>query len=466
MADGETPTFDFDEIMRRIRAEVRRRRAPTEPVAPALAADVALDVSVPDLEQFDARLQAAEQVADVGLRLPPMHRQRGLRRWLAAKVAKAFLRLSELVSRDQRVFNRSVVYSLRALGVALQDQSRRVGGRLEAVTPQLEALGQRETRLEEVAEQLVKEAEALRAILSETAASLRTEQRRVVEQGTTRAVEQEKKLIEASSQISNLRVAVLLQERRISTLLETISRQPTEQPGSQQSTVAAQEEAHMLDAMYVEFEDAYRGTREDIKQRSREYMLAPVREAGAGTPDRPVLDLGCGRGEWLEVLREESLDGRGVDLNRAFIHKCRERGLHVEEADALSYLKALPDGCLGAVTAIHLLEHLPFLVLVAVLDEAVRVLKPGGLVIFETPNPTNLTVGARDFYLDPTHRNPLHPDTMRFLAERRGLVRVSVLPLHPYAPELRLPDDGTQVTQRLNALFYGPRDFAIVGYRA
>jgi hypothetical protein len=77
------------------------------------------------------------------------------------------------------------------------------------------------------------------------------------------------------------------------------------------------------------------------------------------------------------------------------------------------------------------------------------VLTPGGLLLFETPNPTNLTVGARDFYLDPTHCNPLHPETMRFLAERQGLVRVSVLPLHPSPPELRLPDDGTLVVQRV-----------------
>ncbi len=138
----------------------------------------------------------------------------------------------------------------------------------------------------------------------------------------------------------------------------------------------------------------------------------------------------------------------------------------MEEADALSYLKALPDGCLGAVTAIHLLEHLPFLVLVAVLDEAVRVLKPGGLVIFETPNPTNLTVGARDFYLesDPPQSTP--PGHNAFPGGAPGARSGVSVATPSLRTELRLPDDGTQVTQRLNALFYGPRDFAIVGYRA
>jgi len=446
MVDGETPTVDFDEIMGRVRAEVQRRRGL---ISEPPGADVlGLDLSPPDLEQVNSRLHAAEQVADIGARLPPMHRQHGLKRRLAALVAKAFLRLGELVNRDQRLVNRSLIYALRSFGSALEDQSRKIGARIGTLAPYLDALAQRQARLEALVEQAVKEATA------------QSERSRVLEEKLLAALASDR------AKLRNLEVAQLLQERRTSTLLEAIGRQSTQLLNPEQTAVVAQEQAHLFDAMYGEFEDAYRGTREDIKLRAREYMLAPVREAGAGTPERPVLDLGCGRGEWLEVLREDGLEGRGVDLNRAFVNECSERKLQVEEADALSYLKRQPDESLGAVTAIHLMEHLPFQVLLGILDEAIRVLRPGGLVVFETPNPTNLTVGARDFYLDPTHRNPLHPETMRFLAERRGLIRVSVLPLHPSAPEQRLPDDGTPVVQRLNELFYGPRDFAIFGYRA
>ncbi len=496
MADLGTPMVDFDEIMSRIREEVRKRRTPVvEPALPPAEVALASDLPAPDLEQFEAKLQAAEHVADVGVRLPPMHRQRGLRRRLAAFVAKAYLRLSELVTRDQRVFNRSVTYSLRALGAAVQVQSRRVGGRLGGVTLQLEALTQHEVRLKALVEQVVNEVQGLRSTLGETAASVRREHQELVndvralsptlletaasvrrehqelvEQLTARAAEQSQ-AIEASVgrdglKISDLRVALIVQERRISTLLAGLQRRPAESLSSQEGALVAEEQAHLLDTLYVDFENTYRGTREDIKQRAREYLLAPVRAAGAGTAERPILDLGCGRGEWLEVLREEGLEGRGVDLNRAFVQECRDRGLLVQEGDALCYLKGLRDGSLGALTAIHLLEHLPFAVLMGILDEATRVLRPGGVFVFETPNPMNLTVGARDFYLDPTHRNPLHPETMRFLAERQGLVRVSVLPLHPSPPEARLPDDGTPATQRLNELLYGPRDFAILGYRA
>jgi 2-polyprenyl-3-methyl-5-hydroxy-6-metoxy-1,4-benzoquinol methylase len=446
MATGEAPTFDFDAIMERIRAEARRRRAlrfdaPTSP-----GADTLTVVKAPDLEQVDASLQAAEHVADVGVRLPPMHRQRGLKRRLAAAVAKAFLRLGEIVNRDQRLVNHSLINALRSLGLALQDQTRKFDANLGMVEAKLG------TATKELEGLVVKEGQALRATLSETSATLRNEQQ-ALEAMLSKSIAQE-------------RANQLLQDRRMSTLLEAIGRQSTSPPGKEQRATVAEEQAHMLDALYVEFEDAYRGTREDIKQRARAYMLEPVKEAGAGTPERPILDVGCGRGEWLEVLSEAGLEARGVDLNRAFVQECRDRKLHVEEQDALTYLKRLPDGCLGAVTAIHLLEHLPHEMLIGILDEARRVLQPGGLVIFETPNPTNLTVGARDFYLDPTHRNPLHPETMRFLAERRGLVRVSVLPLHPSPTELRVPDDGTLVTRRFNELFYGPRDYAILGYRA
>src|SRR5450631_2794225 len=108
MVDGETPTVDFDEIMGRVRAEVQRRRGL---ISEPPGADVlGLDLSPSDLEQVNSRLHAAEQVADIGARLPPMHRQHGLKRRLAALVAKAFLRLGELVNRDQRLVNRSLIY--------------------------------------------------------------------------------------------------------------------------------------------------------------------------------------------------------------------------------------------------------------------------------------------------------------------------------------------------------------------
>jgi len=92
------------------------------------------------------------------------------------------------------------------------------------------------------------------------------------------------------------------------------------------------------------------------------------------------------------------------------------------------------------------------------------VLRPGGIAIFETPNPNNVLVGATNFYLDPTHRNPVHPQTLQYLVEARGLIQVETMMLHPYPEEMRIPED-TPVARIFNEYFYGPQDYAVVGRR-
>ena len=115
-----------------------------------------------------------------------------------------------------------------------------------------------------------------------------------------------------------------------------------------------------------------------------------------------MLDAGCGRGEWLELLKEQGITtGRGIDNNRVMVKQCEGYGLDVIEGDVIESLRDFPSASLGAVTAFHLIEHLPLNVLVKFLDETARVLKSGGIAIFETPNPENILVGAFTFYLDP-----------------------------------------------------------------
>jgi len=118
------------------------------------------------------------------------------------------------------------------------------------------------------------------------------------------------------------------------------------------------------------------------------------------------------------------------------------------------------------VTAFHLIEHLPLDVLINFIDETVRVLRPGGIAIFETPNPENIIVGAFSFYLDPTHRRPLPAPMMKFLAEARGLYDVEIKYLHPYGEEFKLKDDKSEIAVRFERYFYGPQDYAIIGYKA
>jgi len=179
---------------------------------------------------------------------------------------------------------------------------------------------------------------------------------------------------------------------------------------------------------YRAFEDRHRGTRETIKSRLSVY-LPFIRPLLAFYSDRRVADLGCGRGEWLELVAEAGFEAHGVDLDEGMLEACRERGLSASKEDALTYLRSLSDESLAIVSGFQIAEHLSVDYLHNLVRESVRVLKPGGLLIMETPNPENLIVGASNFYMDPTHKRPIPPRSLSFLMEFYGFARVKILRL-------------------------------------
>jgi len=218
--------------------------------------------------------------------------------------------------------------------------------------------------------------------------------------------------------------------------------------------------------------ESFRGGGEEIRHRLDRY-LPDLRSAA------PVLDLGCGRGELLLMLREAGVEAGGIEADAALVQAACRRGLEVVHGDVLEGLRARAEGSLGAVTAIHLFEHLPPSMLAAVLAEVRRALRPGGLLIAECPNPHTLRVGAALFWQDPTHRRPLLPETLELFMTAAGLEPMRRELLHPFPDDQLLTDDegGTaavtdadvatladrldRLRARLDEMLNGPRDFAV-----
>jgi len=160
-------------------------------------------------------------------------------------------------------------------------------------------------------------------------------------------------------------------------------------------------------------------------------------------------------------LRDYGLKAQGVDSNTRMLEVCRQKGLSVSHSDALSFLHSAADSSFGAITAFHVVEHLPFPKIMAFIDAALRVLRPGGCLIMETPNPENVLVGSYTFYNDPTHIRPLPSGLLRFIVEWRGFVDVELRNLHPYPEAMHFPASSGIIGERLNRLLYGPQDYAI-----
>lgn len=224
---------------------------------------------------------------------------------------------------------------------------------------------------------------------------------------------------------------------------------------------------------YSTFEERFRGAREDIAKRQSVYL--PILEkAGVLQSDAAVLDVGCGRGEWLELLGEHGYKAKGVDFNKKTVLDCQAKGLDIAYAEAVQYLRAQPADGFAAVTSFHLVEHLPFASLMELLAEIHRVLRPGGVMILETPNPENIIVGACNFYFDPTHKAPIPPDLLRFLAEQAGFASSCVAwvnadcfgaPLAYLQREIPSALQINAVIHLLNRSFYIAPDYAIVGQK-
>ncbi len=175
-----------------------------------------------------------------------------------------------------------------------------------------------------------------------------------------------------------------------------------------------------------------------------------------------VLDIGCGRGEMLEVLRETGVDAHGIDLSNEAVAMCRAKGLAAEQADLFEYLDRQPDRSLGGIVCSQVVEHLAPERVPLLIRLAQAKMRPGALLAIETPNPECLAIFATHFYLDPTHTLPLPPPLLAFYLEETGFGRIEIERLYPAIdtmPSLAsLPEDFRKD-------FFGSLDYAIFGVR-
>lgn len=240
-----------------------------------------------------------------------------------------------------------------------------------------------------------------------------------------------------------------------------------------------QVQASSLDSYkYVGFEDQFRGSTDSIRARLESYL--PYFE---GATD--VLDAGCGRGEFLELLRDHGVSACGIDLNHEMVEECRTRGLAVDEGDLLSYLRRRPNESLGGIFASQVVEHLQPDYLLAVLDAAFSVLRPGSKIVLETINVASWSAFFQSFVRDITHTRPLHPETLQYLITASGFQSVELSFKSPCAPQNKLEQVPTpsaetaraipaitalvvafnENVEKLNGLMFADQDYAVIGER-
>ena len=274
---------------------------------------------------------------------------------------------------------------------------------------------------------------------------------------------------------AQLRTAVGVLRHETQQLSRTLARRTADAPGggstepgdasSREVEPGFNRTADALRHKYVGFEDEFRGSAEDVRA-----GLAAYVPLFAGAAD--VLDVGCGRGEFLSLLRESGVSARGIDLNEAMVEVCRERGLEASAADALEYLAAQPDASLGGLFAAQVVEHLQPAYLARLLETAFAKLRAGGVIVLETINPECWFAFFSSYIRDITHERPLHPDTLKYLLVATGFQEVEIRYSAPYPEHDKLqavaglPQDAGNTlnanAEKLNSLLFTYLDYAAI----
>ena len=393
---------DFEEIRARLQAEFERGDGrPSEERG----------------DRFSLRRDEAERLWSVSAERPFLYRPGawGRARGLLLVPAKSFLRklarwYVEPLAQDQRRFNAAALKLIDALS--------------ERADAEVAALSER--------------ADAGLAALSERAD--------VGLSGLERRLDEFHPRVEGQGRRSNeLEERLIRLERRERSSVARAAASVPAKPGGQ-----------LVFPDYFAYESRMRGTTELVREKQRGYV-----EDFRGAA--PVLDLGCGRGEFLSLLHEAGIEAKGVDVDADMVAYARGEGLEVEHTGAVEYLEELTDGSLGGIFAAQLLEHVPGAIVVRLLELAAAKLRPHGLLVAETINPLS-PLALRNYFADLTHAQPLVPETLELLARQAGFASVETRFLNEPEEKLAEPDDPTIAAnvRRLNELLFAPLDYAIL----
>ena len=317
---------------------------------------------------------------------------------------------------------------------------------------------------------------ALLVFLQQITAFVDTKDRELAGRLAARLAEHE----QALAAIAELRTQITVLQRTVGSLKLQVTSDNLQSERRESPLVSQRLPSE--DVTYIAFEDRFRGSADDIRAKLRAYV--PLFAAASD-----VLDVGCGRGEFLDLLRQEGVSARGVDRNAEMVAEARDRGVDAVEADALAYLSSLPDGSLGGLIAAQVVEHLEPPYLIRLLETAFEKLRPGSPIVIETINPACWLAFFSSYLRDFTHVRPVHPDTLQYLLVASGFERVSIryaapVPDHTKMTAVDLPAEtvaAADPTSRaiagvahavnanaaiLNSLLFSHLDYAAIGYRS
>ncbi len=451
-------------ILREVRERVRARN-------PQAAAGV--EIALPDLMPLmHARDAAMGKVAAIGTVNP---RAGGIVNGVVQMWKRLLARVLDWHVREQVEFNRNVVASTDAVMEALRESNRALS-EMGAQLAQQEKIGDEmkdmrdhwaawrvewEHKLQENEVQFLRSVADLQGAFQHQVTLIEASHRDLIRGQNTEfhaALERhgfdiQKRLWTDLEKLRGELERTIHSELRIIRQRAQIGVAAAALPAESSAQDRGGENQEHIPLDYSKFAERFRGSEEYVKSGQRFYL--PYFEGC-----RNVLDIGCGRGEFLEMMRDAAIPARGIDIGAESVAGCRLKGLAAEIADVFRYLASLEEGALDGIFCSQVVEHLPPERLPELIRLCAERLERGGVIAIETPNPECLAIFGTHFYLDPTHTRPVPHPLLMFYLEEYGVGQMELRRLSPAVETMpalgSLPED-------FRGAFFGSLDYAVIG---